>query len=400
MHWRGAPSLWACALRSTTGRGVGIAVPPPRKTLTQRSSSCRAYAYTSTRDEAIQLFHHRSGQSEHSHVDLGLDVVNTDHPVYDIVHALADGAVPLHEARVAMALALGEEPKGFRHIEQVSGLTDDSILKVLPEAGATTTLLRCTNRGKFAYDETERQQINLAVRRYRPGTSVGHPSTYSLSPSNPLRVVEGVEDQKKRELETRSVRQMSALGTEVLALLDPSLDVWKNATEGYGDRQEFGDAGWALAVVTGMKPTLLASGEISRIIRVGERQVRRFVDKLVRWGWAKRVREGRLVKVLVDFSLMTHEDLREDYLKFARRAHKARLAQYEQFVVKRLGTRVGREARDMWQNRIREIRMLKDWAQMSGSRCWDRMIEVLSDTKASRWWGERELIRLMDPLTA
>lgn len=314
-----------------------------------------------------------------------------------------------------MALALGEEPQGFRHIEQLSGITDDSLLKVLPEAGTTTTLLRCPNRGKFAYEETERQQINLSLRRYsRPVTSAGHHWFNSLSLSSYVQDVKDVEDEKDVDVEDESterevlsgVRQMSLLGKDALDLLDPSLDIWKNPTEGYAERQEFGDAGWALAVVTGMKRTLLAPDEISRIIRVGDRQVRRVVDKLVKWGWAQRVRQGRRVLVAVDFSLMAHEDLRDDYLKHVRRARKALVAQFEQSAVKRLGTRTGRMIRDLWRERVVQARMIREMAEGEPHlRCWDGLLAILSRKSRredfrnglTRWEAEHLLYENLKP---
>lgn len=364
----------------------------------------RAYGplpHLNERRQPMQLFSHRSGPSVTSHVDLGPDAVNSDHPAYDITRALADGVVPIHEARIAMAMAMGEELKGFRHIERASGITDDAILKVIPEAGASTTLLSCTNRGKFAYEEDDRRYIDLRLRPYRPDSGHHRAPSSNSSKDQGYRGLNDLEDEGVIKEKPSGVRHVSR---DTLDLLDPSLDLWNNAAEGYAERQEFGDAGWALAVVTGMKPTTFTPDELCRITRVGERQARRIVDRLVKWGWAKRIREGRRVRVVVDFSFMTHEDYRDDYLKTTRKARKAMIHQHEGRALKRLGTKVGRLVREIWENRKTEIRMFMDWATETGSQCWDALIKILSrgsckesPTGLHRWIAENQIFEYFKP---
>jgi len=322
--------------------------------------------------------------------------------VYDVLAALDDGAASIHEARVAMAMAVEGELKGFRHIEEASGLTDDSLLKVIPGAGASTTLLTCTNRGRFAYEEEERRPMSLSLRRYRPDTGHNWSSSSNTPYDQGSRGSKDLEDGEVVEEKTSGVRRLSK---DALALLDPSLDIWMNATEGCADREEFGDTGWALAVATRMEPTELALDEISRITRVGERQTRRIIDRLVRRGWARKIREGRRVRIVVDFSMMLHEDHRDDYLKHSRRARKALIHQHEGKVLKRLGTKVGRLVRDIWRNKHVEIRMFLDWAKEAGGRCFDRIISILSWKNCkedprngiSRWVAEQALFEYFRP---
>lgn len=352
----------------------------------------------------MQLFPHRIGPSATSHVDQDLDVVNPNHPAYAIARALADGEATPQEARVAMAMAISEDGlKSFRHIEEASGLTDDTLLKILPEAGGSTTLLSCTNRGRFAFEAEDRRHIELHLRPYR--SSPGHHCSLSSNSTNDQRSrgSNDLDHLDDVEEEPKGVREMSK---DELELMDPSLDVWKNASEGWGERQEFGDAGWALAVVTRMRATVFALDEISRIIRVGERQTRRIIDRLEACGWARRVREGRYVRVVVDFSLMNHEDLRTDWLKHARRARKALVHQREGRVLKRLGTKVGRMVRDMWRDKRVEFQMLTDWAVAAGSWCFDTVIAVLGRSSCredplnglTRWEAEDALFACYETL--
>jgi transcription initiation factor IIE alpha subunit len=337
------------------------------------------------------LSSHRSGPSASSHVDQGPDAVNPSHPAYDVVRALADGAATIQEARVAMAMALSEDGlKGFRHIEEASGLTDDTLLKVIPQAGASTTLLSCTNRGKFAYEEEDRRTIDLHLRRYV--SPAGHHWSLSSNSLNDQRS-RGSNDLVDVEEEPSGVRQMSK---DVLALLDPSLDLWNNATEGCAKRQEFGDAGWALAVVTGMQATELALDELCRITRVGERQVRRIIDRLAESGWARRIREGRRVRIVVDFSPMAHEENVSMWTKTVRKARKALVHQRESGVIKRLGSKIGWDMKEMWQSRKTEVRMLRDWAEETGSYCWDRLIWIFENVR-TRWEGEQALFEYFRP---
>jgi hypothetical protein len=345
------------------------------------------------------LSSHRSGSIPTSHVDQGVDDVNADHPVYDITRALADAVVSPAEARVALALVL-HSPQGLRQIELTSGVCDDSILKILPEAGAGTTLLSCSNRGQFSYDETERRAMSLHVRRYR--TSVEHLWFFSSTTAKEVQEIKDSKDPKN--VEPRGARPMS--GVELKAL-DPALDLWNNPSEYHRGAERFGDAGWVLAMVTRMKATPFTLDELSRILRVGERQVRRIIDRLAASGYASRVREGRRVQVLVDFSYLTTEEGQNDYLKTNRRAAKTRIQQHEGNAVKRLGTKIGRDVREMWERRKTELQMFRDWAEMSGSRCWAPLIKILEhksrkeDRKngLTRWEAEDRIYNYLKPLT-
>jgi hypothetical protein len=326
----------------------------------------------------MKLFDHRSGSESTSHVDHGPDVVNTDHPVYAIAHALSDGAVTAAEARIALGLVM-QNPQGLRQIELASGLCDDTILKVIPEAGAGTVLLSCTNRGQFSPDETERRPMSLHVRRYR--SDVEHPwsTTRSTSKKDQEIGAEKLVVLKEEEEKTRGARHPAGIPPEVLKALDPGMDLWSNPSEHNGGGQHFGDAGWVLAMVTGMRAQTFGLDELEKILRVGERQLRRIVGGLVDYGFARRAKEGRRVLVTVDFSMMVHEDHRESFLKFGRRAVKALIQHHEHNALKRLGTVVGRTVRDMWRDRIVEVRMLKDWIEDLGTnQCWDRLVGILS----------------------
>lgn len=293
-----------------------------------------------------------------------------------------------------MAMAISPEPlRGFRHIEEATGLTDDSLLLVIPQAGEVTTLLSCTNRGKFAYEEQDRRCMDLVLRSYRP--SAGHHGSIS---SNSLtdQGYRSSNDLEDLGTKTSGVRELTG---DVLDLLDPSLDIWNNASEGYAERQEFGDAGWALAVVTGMRRTEMTMEEVSRITRVGERQARRVVAKLEQWNWAKRVKEGRRVRVVVDFSMMAHEEIKPLYVKHVRRARKSLFHQKEGRALNRLGSRIGRMARDVWRNKRVELAMFLDWSKESGGWCFQRVIDILSRKTLkedpvhglSRWLAEDAL---------
>lgn len=293
-----------------------------------------------------------------------------------------------------MAMAISDDGlKGFRHIEEASGLTDDTLLKVIPQAGESTTLLTCTNRGRFAYEEQERRCMDLQLRPYR--SSAGHTWSYS---SNSTTDQESKSSNPLEDLGNK-ISGVRGMSKDVLDLLDPSLDIWKNASEGSHERQEFGDTGWALAVVTGMEPTELTLDDVGRITRVGERQARRIVEKLERWKWARRVRRGRRVMVVVDFSPMAYEDAKADYLKFERRSRKALIHQHEGKALRRLGSRLGRLVRDVWRNKEAEIRMFLDWAKEAGGRCFNRVITILNwKTRredplngVSRWIAENAL---------
>lgn len=294
-----------------------------------------------------------------------------------------------------MALALDDDLKGLRSIEIASGITVDSILRVIPQARMDATLIHCSDRGVFSPDPEERRPMKLQVKDYR--TSADHPSSRSFNTSK----TRDIEEEKSfKDWERDSDPAMSAVPDRVIQMLSPALDIWSNYT---GERQGeyLGDEGWALAMVTGFQAMTLTLDELSRILHVGERQVRRIVRKLETQRWASRNKEGRRVLVTVDFSVMIHEDIVELYDRGARRARKTVIHQKESYVLRHFGTQLGRQVRSMWQNRAREALMYRDWAQDTGSRCWDSMIKILEwSGKPHRWEGEYALLKDIEPLTA
>jgi hypothetical protein len=185
--------------------------------------------------------------------------------------------------------------------------------------------------------------------------------------------------------------------SQVDQLLDPSLDIWSNK----GDSQALGDAGWALAMVTRFRPVDLTLAEMAAICRLSVRQVQRVVKRLKELGWASTVQVGRKILITVDFSLMTHEDLADNYLKTARKAWKGRQHQAEAEAVQDMATDRGRKIRDLWKNRREEAERIRALLEGVPERlryrldCLLTLLGVPDDRRdrgwMSRWEGERAL---------
>ncbi len=324
---------------------------------------------------------HATGTPAEGHVDL------------DAVKAIVTGVTPLHEIRVAWALTISPDLKGLRAIERASGLSRESVLKVLPASGESTDLLECPDRGQFAWDLEDRR--SMVVRQRSSADHTSSPSTENLNyvqeVGTPGRSV-GEEDQN------RDGQQMTGIGD----LLDPALDIWANTG---GDRA-YGDAGWALAMVTGLRPMTFSLDELRTITRLAERQLRRFLKKL--GSFVTREKTGRTVAVTVDFSWMAHEDLVQDYSGRAREAHKAREHTLEAEAVQSMGTERGRTVREMVRNAKAELAMLRDWALMTGSRAWDNLIWILEGhlrprtdlNRIGRWSAEHLISKDLGPVRA
>lgn len=287
--------------------------------------------------------------------------------------ALKTGMVSAHEARIALALRLNPELSGLRGLEIASGLCDDTVLKTIPAAEESSTLLVCSSRGSFAWEPEHRRPIELGHRSF---VEHHHPSKTSQEPLGQ----EALEvPQESEGLKGLSARRMTGV-------LDPSLDMWANTDDGLGDH------GWVLAMVTGLKAMTFTLDELRGILRIGERQVRRVLDKM--GSWVRRVKEGRRALVTVDFSLLVERDEDElvDFLTTGRRDRKAAAYSYEMDVVQEMATDEGRMARTMWKNRLAEVRQLREYAALLGQR-YDRMVQALEDT--CRWRGQRALRKLL-----
>lgn len=284
------------------------------------------------------------------------------------------GQVSTQEARVAVALLLNPDIEGLRQIEVASGLSADTLLKVLPQSGFSSDFLTCRTRGVFAWEAQDRRPMAFEHRSF-----AGHNPLISLQELDSLRS-EGRYEERREEGDRH-----------LTGVLDPSLDVWSNKDG------KLGDAGWTLAMVTLLGSMTFSLGELGRILKLGERQVRRTVERL--GSWAQKVKTGRSVQVTVDMSLMLHDGLD---LPRNKAAGKARDHQYEVSAVKAMATQIGRTAREMWRNRRAEIRHLREYLdlipamQAARSRV-EHLINALEQKR--RWVGERALRKLLDPLS-
>lgn len=291
-----------------------------------------------------------------------------------ISHALFDGAVSVQEARVAVALLIHPELTGLRAIEAASGLCDDTLLAVIPAEGFSSDLLICRTRGSNAWELEDRRPM---VVEYR--SPVGRKSHSSLQSLEDLREISLLERSGEDEVYAR----------QVSAFLDPSLDCWSNRSG------QLGDAGWALAMVTLMRSVTLGLKDLARIMKVGERQVRRNLERL--GGWVRRVKEGRTVRVVADFSLMALDEL-----KAVRRARKARLAQCDAEGEQMRDTAAGRAVKELWANRRSEVKKLREVLEAipaRGRQHMEQMIRLLSAARGEGPVARHRLRQLFAPLS-
>lgn len=305
------------------------------------------------------------------HVDLG--------DIHAVSRALYCGQVSVQEARVAVALILDPDLKGLRSIEAASGLCDDTLLKVIPQTGFSSDLLTCRTRGVHSWEQEDRQPMVVEHR-----TSVGQEHLLSLQSLQDLREESFLEN----------ITQESITARQMTGVVDPSLDLWSNTGDGLGD------AGWALAMVTLLKSVTFSLDDLERILRVGQRQVRRIVGKL--GSWAKKLKTGRTVAVTVDFSMMVHEDLADDWNQRDRANRKLDLAQHERLEEQARDTRVGQAVKVIWANRVAEVRQLREYMELipaMARQYTELMIRYLSAGPGEGPMARRRLRKLMDPLS-
>jgi hypothetical protein len=311
------------------------------------------------------------------------------HVDLDAVKAIVSGITSIHEARVAAALSR-EDLKGLRAIERASGLSRESVLKVIPASGESSRLLECPDRGQFAWEDEDRRAMVVRLR-----SSADQDSFSSTEELNYVQEIgtSGTSSTSGSSVEEVDQQHSDLDMTAVETLLDPALDIWSNT----GGPLAYGDAGWALAMVTRFRPTTFSLEELRTITQLGERQLRRLLAKL--GSFVTRLKTGRSVAVTVDFSWMTHEDLVQNYVKTERVSSKARQHQYEAASVQDMKTERGRSLRHIVRNARTELGMMRDWAKMTGSRAWDGMIHILERTllplnhpdRMSRWGAEYRL---------
>lgn len=298
-----------------------------------------------------------------SHVDL--DEIRV------ISHALFCGQVSIQEARVAMALLCSPDAQGLRQIEVASGLSADTLLKVLPQSGFSSDLLTCRTRGVFTWEPKDRRPMTFEHRSF-----VDH---------NPLISLEDLQKSRSEGLYWGD----DDGGRNLTGVLDPSLDRWANKDG------KLGDAGWALAMVTLLDSMTFTLGELERILGIGVRQVRRVIERMEHLATKSRV--GRTVRVTVDMSVLVHQEL-----KRSRAARKSAEHQAEASAVKAMTTQLGRTVREMWRNRLGEIRQLREYLGLipeldKARHRIENMIRLLSSK--GRWTGERQLRKYLDPLS-
>jgi hypothetical protein len=146
-------------------------------------------------------------------------------------------------------------------------------------------------------------------------------------------------------------------------LLSPDRDLWSNRP--VGNREAFGDAGWAIALVHGFEAVQVPLKDIQRLLGKSAQQTQRIVDKL---GFSRT--SGRGAVVTVDLSRFVTEDAVEGHWHDRvgmRAVHKATIANLKRKAVGRRRTSHGYGAYRVGQHRelvasVIEDRTWRSWA--------------------------------------
>ncbi|MFC4609753.1 hypothetical protein ACFO9E_18310 [Streptomyces maoxianensis] len=220
-----------------------------------------------------------SGSSPSGHVDLdAMLAVLRDHPE------------AVQECRIAFALLNGPI-KGIRALSIASGLHQEQVWEITSsEDGGLSPygLVRTVERGtSWTSEGREKGAYALADTDRVPHTN----SSSTKNPPTPLgeEALKGLEN-----LGTYRVRFASGIE---LRLLDPSLDLWRRS------KTELGSEGWRVAVLTGLAPVEMAMAEWAELLQVTPANARKLAVKFETHGIATRTKQGRAVRISLDWSV-------------------------------------------------------------------------------------------------
>ncbi|MET4646093.1 hypothetical protein ABID95_005850 [Streptomyces atratus] len=231
----------------------------------------------------VKYSENSSGSSPSGHVDLdAMLAVLRDHPE------------AVQECRIAFALLNGPV-RGLRGLEIASGLSDKQVWEItssldggLSSFGLIRTVERGTSwtsegreKGLYALADTDRENVTKKILYNNPPTPLGQ---------EVLKDLKNLKDLKRH-------RDVFPSGI-ALKLLNPALDLWRRS------KIELGSEGWRVAVITGLAPVEMSMVEWAELLQVTPANARKLAVKFETHGVATRTKQGRTVRIALDWSVL------------------------------------------------------------------------------------------------
>lgn len=194
------------------------------------------------------------------------------------------------ECRIAWPLMAGNI-RGIRPLEVASGIGDKQVWEItssmaggLSPLGLVRTIERGTSwtsegreKGEYALADTDRENVTKGSLYKNPPTPLG-------------------EETLKGLLKTESLRDVFPIGI-VLQVLNPSLDLWRRS------KNELGSEGWRIAVITLLAPVTMTMAQWAELLQVTPANARKLAAKFEAKDIATRTKEGRTVRITLDWSI-------------------------------------------------------------------------------------------------
>lgn len=220
-----------------------------------------------------------------------------------ILGVLRDHLDSVVECRIAFSLYLNPELRGMRALERSAGIGINSVLETLSSSDwglSVHGLVQTIERGR-SWDSEGRE-----VAIYRLAESVREGVTKSLISKKGPEDQETLKLSKTRKTDGDSLPHRFSL-PEVLAVLDPALDLWsRNGLVIDGVRQAtLGPEAWRVAMLTGMATIEMSAKEWTELAG-GADKAKRLAKKMTDFGWGILTKTGRAraTRYTLDWSMI------------------------------------------------------------------------------------------------
>jgi len=247
----------------------------------------------------------RTVASPSRHVDLdAIRVVLREHP---------DSVV---ECRIAFALLLDPDQRGMRALERSAGVGINSVLEILspdPWGLSAHGLIQTIERGK-SWDSDGRE-----VAIYRLAESVRERVTKPLISKKGPGDQETLGVSKGVKTDGDSFAHRFSM-PEVMALLDPALDLWSRVRVLANDERQkhLGPEAWRVAMLTGMATIEMSAKEWAELAG-GVDKAKRLAKKFETFGWGILTKTGKARATRYTLDWMMLLDDQSDPLLFRSR---------------------------------------------------------------------------------
>lgn len=271
-----------------------------------------------------------TGHTSSGHVDH--DAVNSAHLV-EIAQRMAFESQALTEAVISWQLVTRPYLDGSRGIARWSGLSDKTVRETAGADGGLSPFkfiwTRTRGRAYATVEEREEMQLRFHSNARADYRSTSPKNLQALGPlGGALALGEGEEKilegnavvsarigQRAQEVLVNAMKTLATLTElttltepgQILAMLDPGLDIWAEVEDGNAVKTAvipLGRRAWSLAVLCGLEDVVLSVSDIEELTGLSKRGVQALLKRMTEANCllVRKIRQGRSIEYAINWA--------------------------------------------------------------------------------------------------